>query len=491
MLLGLFYQIGAEGGADARMYIRRAPLGQGNLTFKQKKQRYPLVLIILYLVILFAALYVFWQADRFQPKVAAFFGPTLTPTPHPQNLVQQADEAYQGGDLKKAIELYRQASEIDPQNVQTLVALSSVLTLDTFNAPADVKKAQLQEALAVAERAILIAPEDPRGYAAKARALDWDGQYDKATVAALRAVELDADYAPARAYLAEAYVDIGQLRMAREQAEMAIQLDPYDVDARRNYAWVLENYGEYEGAIQQYIQALHLQPNMLDLMYGLARNYRGAKQFDQSIRAFREIMVRTPEDPAIYVEMGKTYFEIRDDDSAQTMLETAVRLVCDYCPIHTYKEILVTKEPLFLDRTDRDLPDSLNMSAWLRLGQVYYTRRNFESALEILEEAIAYGETKEERVPIEAYYITAGAYYYLDRCELAVPRAKHALDVYVESKMEDPGPLQTILSVFVLCRDYALDPYVLTISGFTNGFPDGYEEPNVLLQRGGTDSSTP
>lgn len=467
------------------MYIRRAPLGQGNLTFKQRRHRYPLVLIFLYLVILFAALYVFWQADRYQPRVAAIFGPTPTATPYPEDLIRQADQAYRAGNFKNAIDLYRQASEIDPQDVETLTALSHILTLDR----------QLQEALVIAEQVILIAPEDPRGYAVKARALDWDGQYDKATVAALRAIELDANYAPAHAYLAEAYVDVGQLRLAREQAELAIQLDPYNVDARRNYAYVLESYGNYGGAIQQYIQALHLHPNRLDLMYGLARNYRGAKQYEQSIRTFREIMVRTPEESIIYIELGKTYFEIRDDDAAQTILEQAVRLVCEDCPLHTYREILTRggeDGPLFLDRTDRKLPDDLN-TAWLRLGQVYYTRRNYESALEILEEAIAYGEKHEQRAQVETYYITAGAYYYLDRCELAVPRAKQALDILTENKSKEPDTfaLLNTLRIFVLCRDYAGSPYLLTDAGFTNGFPDGYEEPDVIVERGSSGDSSP
>lgn len=481
------------------MHIRRAPLGQGNLTFKKRRQRYPLVLIVLYVLVLFAALYVFWNVDRFQSGFSAFFWPPPTPTSYPEDLVRQADEAYQAGDLKQAIELYRQASEIDPQNVQLLSNLSRMLTLGTFNAPAELKAAQLQEALVVAERAILAAPEDPRGYAVKARALDWAGEYDSAVVAALRAVELDADYAPARAYLAEAYTDIGQLRLAREQAEMAIQLDPYDVDARTNYAYVLNFYGDYSGAIQQYIQALNLQPNMLDLMYGLAWNYRGARQYEQSITTFREIMVRTPDDPKIYIELGKTYYQMRDDDSAQSIYEQAVRLICDDCPRHGYAEILATQEPRsteeftqFLERTDRNLPGEVDLSAWVGLGQVYYARRNYESALEILEEAIAYGDTNKEEVQIEAYYVTAGAYYYLDRCEIAIPRAKLAFDLYVERKIEDNGTLSAILSWFVLCRDHATNnPYMLTAPGFTNGFPDGYEEPDVIVERGNSSISRP
>jgi tetratricopeptide (TPR) repeat protein len=480
------------------MYIRRTPLGQGNLTFGKKRQRYPTVLIILYLAVLLAALYVFLQAGRLQPKVAAMLGPTPTPTPSPEELIKQAEAAYYAGDLTTAVATYRQIAAMDPQNIQMLTVLSRMLTLNH----------QYQDALAVAEQIILIAPEKPQGYAAKARVLDWDGQYDSAVVAALRAIEIDSKYAPAHAYLAEAYTDLNQLRLAREQAEMAIQLDPYDVDARRNYAYVLEFYGDYEGAIQQYIQALQLQPNMLELMYGLARNYRGAGQYEESIKTFREIMVRTPNDPNIYVELGKTYYQIRDDDSAQSILEQAVRLVCQgqgegqqkgrkhiqeqTCPLHTYTEILSAKNVPYYDQADRTLPSKIYMSAWVQLGLVYHTRRNFESELEILEEAIAYGRKHDETVGIAAYYSTASAYYYLDRCDLAVPRAKQSFDIYLERKLDDPNALKNILSIFVLCRDYAGSPYVLTAPGFTNGFPDGYAEPTVTVERGGSSqSSTP
>ncbi|MBN1430592.1 MAG: tetratricopeptide repeat protein [Anaerolineae bacterium] len=461
------------------MYIRRTPLGQGHLTFRKKKLRYPVILILLYLAVLLAALCAFWQVDRLQTKVAAMIGPSPTPTPLPEDLIRQAEESFYAGDLTNTIEFYQQASEIEPDNIQVLTALAHALTLDK----------QYQEALAVTEQIILLAPEDPRGYAAKSRALSWSGQHDSAIVAALRAIEIDSKYALAHAYLAEAYTYIGQLRLAREQAELAVQLDPYDADVRRNYAVVLEYYGFYNRAVQQYIQALQIQPNRLDLMYGLGWNYRGAGQYDQSIATFREIMVRTPDDPYIYVELGKTYYEIRDDDAAQSVLQQAVRLVCEDCPLHSFNEILATSTPAFLDRTDREIPEEINLSAWVRLGQVYYTRRNYENALEILEEAIGYGEKHNEEVRIEAYYVTASAYYYLDRCELAVPRAKQTFDLYLERKLEDSLALTNILSVFVLCRDYARHPYILTEPGFTNGFPDNYEEPDVIVKRGGSASS--
>lgn len=455
------------------MYVKRTPLGQGGLTFRKRRQRYSPILVIAYIGTLAAALYVLLQWQTLQPLVSNLISPPPAP-PIPGKLAFIGEKAYHAGDLPKAIEHYGRAVEADPSNVDYLAAYGRLLTLNH----------ELPEALAIAERIIELAPFDPRGYAVKARALDWSGNYPDAVLAALKAIELDSNYARAHAYLAEAYADLGRLRQAREQAELAIQLDPYEVDARRNYGYVLEFYGDYEGAVQQYLQALQLEPNLLDLWYGLGHNYRGAKRYDEAIAAFQQIASRTPTDPLIYVELGKTYFEIRDDDAAQEHLEHAVELVCSDCPLYDSDAILTDG---FFDRP-RNLPGKIYMPAWSRLGQVYFTRRNYESALAVLEEAIACGEKNAcgqtpDDVPIESYYVTASAYFYLDQCQIAAPRAKQSLDIYLERQPDDPNALRSILCVFTLCRDNADHPFVYQGSGFTNGFPDGYEVPECIIRR--------
>jgi tetratricopeptide (TPR) repeat protein len=468
------------------MYIKRSPLGQGNLTFKKRRsRRYPLLLIILYVAILAAAVLAVMNADVLQPRVSALIGPAPTATPLPEDVAKQAEVAYHAGDLLKASQIYQQAAEIAPQDITILTRYGRILTLNQ----------QLTEATAVGDRIIALAPDDPRGYAVKARALDWQGQYQDSVIAALKAIELDNNYAPAHAYLAEGYADLGRLRQAREQAELAIQLDPYDVDGRRNYGYVLEFYGDYEGAIQQYQQARQLEPNLLELWYGLARNYRGAKQMEQAIGTFNQIAIRTPNDPSIYVELGKTYFEMREDDAAQENLEQAVSLVCKDCPAYDFTSMLDdTGDPAgagiftFLSK-QRSLPAQIDMSAWSRLGEVYFTRRNYESAINILEEAIACAEQSKcgqapRALPIESYYVTASAYFYLDKCAPADDHAKKALDKYVNDKLDDPNALQSILCVFKLCRDVADHPVPYQGAGFTNGFPDGYGEPDCVITRG-------
>lgn len=465
------------------MYIKREPLGKGNLTFgKRRRRRFPILFIIIYLLILGAALYVFLNLETFQPRVLAALGPEPTPTLSAETLREQGDEAYIAGRMEEAVAAYEQAAELNPTDIQLLTDLSRVLTLINT-------EESRQQALAVAEQITLLAPEDPRGYAMKARALNWSGDADQSAIEALRALELDPDYVEGHAYLAEAYVDLGQLRQAREQAEKAIQLDAYNVDARRNYAYVLEYYGDYGGAISQYRQALALEPNLLDLWYGLAKNYRAAGQHEYAVDAFNEIIKRSREDPLPYVGLGRTYFEFGEHDSAQQWLERAVQLVCgeeEPCPAHTYEEL----EAMDFEIPADQLPDEVYVPAWHRLGMVYHVRKNYEDAIAVYEELIAWGEANDIDLPIEVYYVSATDYYYLDKtaddeplCNIAIPRAEKALDIYEDERMEDPNALKNILSVIVLCRDWANTDATIRFE-----FPEGYEEPDVYLERFGTEN---
>lgn len=462
------------------MYIKREPLGKGNLTFgKRRKRRYPFIFIIAYLLILAGAMYVFLHKDTLQPKVLAAIGPTATPTLSPDVLVQQGKDEYMAGNLDTAAQYYEQAAEMMPNDIQLLADLSRTLTLINT-------EESRQQALTVAEQIILIAPEDPRGYAMKARALNWSGDADQSAIEALRAIELDPNYVEGHAYLAEAYTDLGQLQQGRAQAEMAIELDPYNVDARRNYANVLEYYGDYGGAISQYQQALALEPNLLDLWYGVAKNYRAAGQYESAVEAFNQILRRTPQDPLPYVGIGRTYFEVGEHDSAQDYLERAVSLVCEDCPLHTYEEL----EAMDFKIPQNELPDEVYLPAWQRLGMVYHSRKNYEDAIAIYEELIQWANANDVELPIEAYYISATDYYYLDQtadgeplCNIAVPRAFEALDMYENERLNEPNALRNILSVIVLCRDYVNTPATINFE-----FPPGYEEPDVYLERFGVEN---
>ena len=58
--------------------------------------------------------------------------------------------------------------------------------------------------------------------------------------------------------------------------------------------------------------------------------------------------------------------------------------------------------------------DASYAPAWQYLGQLQYNRRNYESALESLENCVANGSTA-----VECFYIRGLAYYFLGECSTA------------------------------------------------------------------------
>ena len=139
-------------------------------------------------------------------------------------------------------------------------------------------------------------------------------------------------------------------------------------------------------------------------------------------RPSSRIILRTPQDPLPRVGIGRTYFEVRDDAAAQENFQQAVELVCQECPLYSGDDYLRGEVP-----SNRDLPEYIFMPAWTRLGQVYLTRRNYEDVVGIMEEAIAWSNSQDrddpdfQEIPIEAYYVAATAYYYIDKDEAGNP----------------------------------------------------------------------
>ncbi|NDJ54844.1 MAG: hypothetical protein GYB68_17375 [Chloroflexi bacterium] len=450
------------------MYINREPLGKGNLTFGRRRRPLPIFQIMIYVGLMGVAMYFYFQAEVFRPQVAAMIGPTPTPTMSIDQTLQLAEEAYMDGDLEMAVTYYDMSVALYPQDTELLVDYARVLMLnESYDA-----------ALEIADQAILSADEnDARGYAVKARILNWMGQEDAALIEALRAQEADPSYPLAYAYLAEVYNNLERWREAYQNAERAVTMDPYNVDARWVLALVLEFQGDYRGAVQQYQQALALEPNLLPLLYGLARNYRGALMYEQSIMTYEQIKLRSPEDPRPNIVLGLTYFEMREDASAQANFQEALNKI--------EQRDLAIAEGADLE----PFPDWMRLMAWQQIGQVYFTRRNYESAVETLQLAIDWTEANpredDESLPagasnsasIEVYYVKALAHYYMDQCsniELSREYPLHdgpqdllntAMTMYLDRPANDPSgngyPIEIrdqILRAIILCNDYAFTP---------------------------------
>ena len=314
-------------------------------------------------------------------------------TPSPDDLAQQAEEAYQAGDLDEAISLYQEAAQDAPNTVEYPFQVARLLLFQSALQYGDQREATIKEAMDAANRAILANPERPEGYAIMGKVLDWNGQPEEASNQLIRAIELDENYA-----VGQSYLDMDRWTQARETAEQALALAPENVDVRRDYAYILENLSEYAGAATQYEAAIRIHPKLAYLYVALGRTYRVLGRYDEAFDAFFEAQSLEVDSAMIPFEIGLTYESfIGDPDSAMEFYQQATDLDENYA------------------------------SPWLRIGTLRYYQGRYGEAIPAFERVLALDVDSND-----LYYQLGLSYANLGQCADALPYLREA-----EQRIED------------------------------------------------------
>ena len=197
--------------------------------------------------------------------------------------------------------MYKLALRGDPNNPQVLSELARIQTYSSSLLRNDTEKlARLKEAVASADKAVQVAPDDSQIHAIRAFVLDWyssnplvsdnerEQALNEANSEANRAFQLDPNNALALAYYAEILTDQQKWSQALTYARKAVDLDPNSMDTHRVLGYVYENRGDYNFAIREYQAATQINPNMTFLYVLIGRLYReGIKNPDLASGEFR------------------------------------------------------------------------------------------------------------------------------------------------------------------------------------------------------------
>lgn len=315
-----------------------------------------------------------------------------TPTPVPTRaaiaFIADANQARAVGDYDVAITAYRQAVELEPTNVEVLVALSEIQLMF----------ADAAGARAYAQRAVDAAPRNVRALLALARAYNWANQNEAALNYAFDALEVTPDEPTGLAILGEIYTDEGNWDVAESYLTRALELDPANVTALRNRAYFLELRGNYEEAIATLQEAITVAPQRFDLYIQLGRQYRvGLLDYEKANEAYANA-VRVYESPMTLTAQGDGLYNTGDHLQAVRVLRKAVELDPQYGPALVY------------------------------LGMALYARRNYEDAAPSLEKGL---RLVGDRARIEQLYTGGLAYINKEprECEKAIPWLLKALEI--------------------------------------------------------------
>jgi tetratricopeptide (TPR) repeat protein len=290
---------------------------------------------------------IFLVSLRQQGVVQPLFQPTLAPTRVPETFADEAEAHFAAGDLRAAIAAYDQATRADQKNLDYWVAKARI----------EIYAKDYAAALESAENAVLVAPNAAKSKAIWAWALDWNVAWGcrctslaEAEAAAVTAIALDTNYAPAHAYYSEILNDAGKWSQGFQEAETALRLDPNLLEAHRAMGYAFESIGQYEDAIFHYLNATKINPNLITLYISLGLQYRALNNHEQAIFYFSKASAINPDDVEPYLYLSRTHYQ--NDE-----LGTAIQ----------YLEQALIREPA-------------NPDIHGRLGLIYFKRRNYEGA---------------------------------------------------------------------------------------------------------------
>jgi tetratricopeptide (TPR) repeat protein len=287
---------------------------------RQKKPRFNWFLIIILSLLILLVAYL----DRFiLPEVESPFIPTNTATREPESFVADAEGLVEDGKFIQAIEAYKQAILLDPDNSTLYIAV----------ARAQVFAGRYDDALLSASDALLLNPDNSMAYAVRAWALTYKGEHDEADRVIQRALELDPGNATAHAYYAillgtmfeedtGPYVDPITLAIEESNTAMALGQDKLEVRWARGY--ILGITGNPELAIQQYLAALEINPNISQLHLELGIMYRQIANIELAIQEYTLANTYNPSDPLPDMYISRAWASVGEWAKAAQSAEDAV-----------------------------------------------------------------------------------------------------------------------------------------------------------------------
>jgi tetratricopeptide (TPR) repeat protein len=158
------------------------------------------------------------------------------------------------GELKsyaKAIEVYKQAIRIEPNDADTHYNLGLAYYQLGF----------YKDAIEAFKQAIRINPDEVLAHGNLGAAYSQLGFYKDAIEAFKQAIRIDPDNALSHVYLGIAYGELGNLTKAVEAFKQAIRIDPDNANAYDNLGIAYGELGNLTKAVEAFKQAIRIDPD--------------------------------------------------------------------------------------------------------------------------------------------------------------------------------------------------------------------------------------
>jgi tetratricopeptide (TPR) repeat protein len=304
------------------------------------------------------------------------------------DLIVAARQAFDEGDLDKAIELSRQALAAQPDHAEAVVLLARALVYRSYSEYD--RAVDRDSALQATGEALQIMPHHPDVLAAHAFALQAAGRQAEAAEVARHALDLVPEHGLARTALALAYGGVGSFEISLRENLQAVQGSGWLLDAQRALAVSYSDLGDYENALTAVDRAISLNTRLVPLYFERALYALQVGDADVATAAYFQVLVYDSENAKARLRLCELSSLLRERDKA-------IR----FC------QQVTERAPAWAD-------------GWYHLGREYFLQGNFRLAQEHLHRCSSLQVMQDvppEEYRFECWYLQGQAAEILGDCE--------------------------------------------------------------------------
>jgi len=244
--------------------------------------------------------------------------------------------------LKKAIESYRRATEIDVHCAFAYAGLAGSYAMGVWYIPLEPREA-MRNARAAATKAVEIDPNLPEAHLAMANVLsyDWDWSGAQREMETARGLEPNfSDYGYAYTLLLSAGKPDEAVRWIRRSEE----LDPLSPLVGANVGQILYYARRYDEAIEQGRKTIDLDPNYAMAHAYLGQAYIQKRMYREAVEELQKAITLSERNPDVIAILGNAYAAVGDRKEAEKVINELIessqrRYVPSYAVAAIYAEL--------------------------------------------------------------------------------------------------------------------------------------------------------
>lgn len=231
-------------------------------------------------------------------------------------LYQEAENAYEKGDLTKAIALYKQVITFLPESFEPKYQCANAyLALG--------KPELLSEAVLLLKDVTKLKPDFAKGHASLGKVLARINDFEQAEVSLRQALSLD-DKLPIHSLLAEMLLNRQAYKEAEVELKIALSQGQEKIDAQ-TYVFLAicqQEQGQLVMALASYNKANELKPQDIEILYRRGRLYHLQANYANAIADFKIAYDLSQNNAAIGLALIESYRQNGDKKTALTLAQS-------------------------------------------------------------------------------------------------------------------------------------------------------------------------